>query len=204
MGPRDLQAYNFYDGKPISFEFESGITVEGLNVTGIRNLRGELMLIQFTDCTVRYKDETLFRPDMGDFDMAVGKEILSAFAGAADYRSFDLVTHTASSKTIRVSLSEEERQLNAYYKEVRELRQTAGINAAVLERSKVGERLSVIFETVQKQYPNDWLLPLELYELTKDAHVLQYLIQLKQRRPKVSNLIDDGLLLIEKQSIGIN
>ncbi|HBC04737.1 MAG TPA: aromatic amino acid hydroxylase, partial [Aequorivita sp.] len=48
MGPRDLQAYNFYDGKPIEFEFESGITVAGLNVTGIRNLRGELMLIQFT------------------------------------------------------------------------------------------------------------------------------------------------------------
>ena len=29
MGPRDLQAYNFYDSKPIAFEFESGITVEG-------------------------------------------------------------------------------------------------------------------------------------------------------------------------------
>ncbi len=50
MGPRDLQAYNFYDGKPISFEFESGITVNGLNVTGMRNLSGKLMLIQFTDC----------------------------------------------------------------------------------------------------------------------------------------------------------
>ena len=36
MGPRDLKAYNFYDGKRISFEYESGITVEGLNITGIR------------------------------------------------------------------------------------------------------------------------------------------------------------------------
>ena len=80
MGPRDLQAYNFYDGKPIEFEFESGITVAGLNVTGIRNLRGELMLIQFTDCTVKYKNEVLFSPEMGDFDMAVGKEIVSALS----------------------------------------------------------------------------------------------------------------------------
>ncbi|MBT3871488.1 MAG: aromatic amino acid hydroxylase, partial [Flavobacteriaceae bacterium] len=78
MGPRDLQAYNFYDGKEISFEFESGITVKGLNVTGIRNLRGELMLIQFTNCTVTYKNELLFSPEMGGFDMAVGKEIVSA------------------------------------------------------------------------------------------------------------------------------
>ncbi|NND88925.1 MAG: aromatic amino acid hydroxylase, partial [Flavobacteriaceae bacterium] len=83
MGPRDLQAYNFYDGKPIAFEFESGITVKGMNVTGMRNLQGELMLIQFTDCTVCYKDEVLFAPSDGDFDMAVGKEIISAFAGAA-------------------------------------------------------------------------------------------------------------------------
>jgi len=72
MGPRELQAYNFYDGEPIAFEFESGITVEGLNITGMRNLRGELMLIQFTDCTVTHKGEILFSPEMGDFDMAVG------------------------------------------------------------------------------------------------------------------------------------
>ncbi|WP_034259455.1 aromatic amino acid hydroxylase [Altibacter lentus] len=194
MGPRDLQAYNFYDGKPISFEFESGITVEGLNVTGLRNLRGELMLIQFTDCTVRYKEEVLFRPDMGDFDMAVGKEILSAFAGAADYRSFDLVTHNPSSETIRVTLSEEEKMLNDYYKEIRDMRSNGMIKSRCME----------IFEALQKDHPYDWLLPLELYERTKAEAVLQHLIQLKERRPKVSHLIDDGLLLIEKQNIGIN
>ena len=67
MGPRDLQAYNFYDGKQIAFEFESGITVEGLNVTGIRNLGGELMLIQFTNCTVTYKNEAIIHTRNGRF-----------------------------------------------------------------------------------------------------------------------------------------
>ncbi len=191
MGPRDLQAYNFYDGKPIAFEFESGITVEGLNVTGMRNLRGELMLIQFTDCTVKYKDEVLFSPEMGDFDMAVGKEIVSAFAGAADYLSFDLVNHVSSNKTIKVRLSEKEKELNGLYKVIRENRQTQ------LDISKALE----VFEKVKNSHSDDWLLPLEIYELTLSETVLKYLTDLKTRRPEVAHLIDDGLLLIEKQSI---
>src|SRR5690606_14441829 len=134
MGPRDLQAYNFYDGKPISFEFESGITVEGLNVTGMRNIRGELMLIQFTDCTVKYKDEVLFTPEMGDFDMAVGKEIVSAYAGAADYNSFNLVKHIFSSETIHEQLSEKEKELNALYNEIREVRNASETDSTKLRQ----------------------------------------------------------------------
>jgi len=201
MGPRDLQAYNFYDGKPIAFEFESGITVEGLNVTGVRNLRGELMLIQFTHCTVRYKDEVLFSPEMGDFDMAVGKEIVSAFAGAADYLSFDLFNHVSNTETIRVPLSEEERQLNDLYKKVREIRNSSNISSLPLKEI---EDLETLFVSLRKNYPADWLLPLEIYELTHSEDVLKHLIDLKSRRPKVAHLIDDGLMLIEKQKISIN
>lgn len=195
MGPRDLQAYNFYDGKPISFEFESGITVEGLNVTGMRNLRGELMLIQFTHCTVTYKDEVLFSPAMGDFDMAVGKEIISAFAGAADYLSFELKDLLSKNKTIKAAVSEKEKKRHAYYKEVRSIR-------ALKQPSP--QKLKVIFEAIKAHHEEDWLLPLEIYELVAtqpsvlSEEVLQYLLHLKQRRPKVSHLIDDGLLLIEK------
>ena len=81
MSPRDLKAYNFYDGEYIEFEFESGITVAGNNITGMRNIQGELILIQFSECTIKYKGEFLFRPEWGTFDLAVGKEIVSAFSG---------------------------------------------------------------------------------------------------------------------------
>ncbi len=203
MGPRDLQAYDFYDGKPIGFEFESGITVEGLNVTGMRNLRGELMLIQFTNCTVRYKNEILFSPEMGDFDMAVGKEIVSAFAGAADYRSFDLVNHVSTSQTVRTELSEEKRQLNEMYAKVRKIRQNypQPLPLSLKEEEHI---LTSIFNEVSTKFKTDWLLPLEIYELTMSDNVLKYLINLKLQRPKVAHLIDDGLLLIEKQKVTIN
>lgn len=204
MGPRDLQAYNFYDGKPIAFEFESGITVEGLNVTGIRNLRGELMLIQFTNCTVKYKNEILFSPKMGNFDMAVGKEIVSAFAGAADYHSFNLVNHVSSSETIRVQLSEKEKDLNSLYKKVRAIRKSSEIDATKLE---------YVFKTLKENHPTDWLLPLEIYELTIKTdsdfseEVLKHLLHLKKQRPKVAHLVDGGLDLIQnsiQKNVSIN
>ncbi len=197
MGPRDLQAYNFYDGKSISFEFESGITVSGMNVTGMRNLRGELMLIQFTDCTVKYKNEILFSPEMGDFDMAVGKEIVSAFAGAADYHSFNLVTHTCSSETIRVQLSEKEKELNSLYKMVREIRISKEIDS---------EKLESIFTILIEKHSNDWLLPLEIYELVSENNssfseeILRHLLNLKEKRPKVAHLIEGGLALLESRN----
>jgi len=196
MGPRDLQAYNFYDGKQIAFEFESGIIVEGMNVTGIRNLRGELMLIQFTNCTVTYKDEVLFTPEMGDFDMAVGKEIVSAFAGAADYLSFDIPKHVLTSETVRVALSEKEIDLNELYKNVREIRETSSLPSPSLHKE---ERLLAIFNSLVKKHPTDWLLSLEIYELIQEPSILQYLSEIKIKRLKVAHLIDFGLDLIEKQ-----
>ncbi|MGJ8666953.1 MAG: aromatic amino acid hydroxylase [Patiriisocius sp.] len=193
MGPRDLAAYNFYDGKPIKFEFESGIKVKGMNVTGMRNLKGELMLIQFNDCTVTYKDEILFSPEDGDFDMAVGKDIVSAFAGAADYLSFNLVEHQLSTLGDVAEISEEEKQLNLLYAEVRALRERPSLTA---ESPENGEKLISIFNSVKDMFPNDWLLPIEIYELTGNKEVLDYLQILKSRRPKVAHLIVSGLGLI--------
>ena len=189
MGPRDLQAYNFYDGKEISFEFESGITVKGLNVIGIRNLRGELMLIQFTNCTVTYKNELLFSPEMGGFDMAVGKEIVSAFTGAADYNSFPITLKPSDTKTIQKAISKKERELNKLYNSVRTIRKNKASYDALM----------TIFEALKRDYPSDWLLSIEIYELTKEEVVLQHLINLKDTWPKIAHLIDNGIDLINRK-----
>ena len=191
MGPRDLSAYDFYDGKPIEFEFDSGIKVKGMNVTGMRNLKGELMLIQFNNCTVTYKNEVLFTPEDGDFDMAVGKEIISAFAGAADYLSFDLVEHELSTLGDVVDISEADKKLNNLYNEVRVLRHTERDNYEFSE-------IENSFKTLKIEYPTDWLLSMEMYELTGASEILEHLRLLQHNRPEVKHLIETGLGLINK------
>lgn len=156
MGPRDLQAYNFYDNERIEFTYESGIKVEGLNVTGQRNLNGKLMLIQFTDCTVTYKDEILFSPEDGMLNLAVGKEIVSAYAGAADYYSFDLVYHESDTKTMKPTFSKREIAIQEFYEKVRTYREEDKINKPLLEKLKT---------QVENDYPEQWLLIEEIEEL---------------------------------------
>jgi phenylalanine-4-hydroxylase len=156
MGPRDLQAYNFYDNERIEFTYESGIKVEGLNVTGQRNVNGKLMLIQFTDCTVSYKDEILFSPADGLLNLAVGKEITSAYAGPADYYSFDQVYHESEVKTIKSIFTQEQIAIQGLYEKVRHYREEDKINKPLLEKLKT---------QIQTDYPGQWLLIEEIEEL---------------------------------------
>ncbi len=199
MGPRDLKAYNFYDGKRIEFEFESGITVEGLNVTGMRSISGELMLIQFKDCTVKYKDEFLFKPEWGTFDLAVGKEIISAFSGAADYTSFNLVNHVSSTTTIKIEKDSRQVALENLYQSVRDMRTKKSINIEIL---------ATIFSTLKTDHPNDWLLSIEIYELLNTypdvslkTGIINHLDAVKTNRPKIGHLIDDGIAILEHELI---
>ncbi|WP_299273969.1 aromatic amino acid hydroxylase [uncultured Psychroserpens sp.] len=192
MRPRDLKAYNFYDGKRIAIEYESGITIEGLNVTGIRNVFGKLILIEFEDCTVTYKDRVLFSPNQGTFKLAVGSSIISAFAGAADYRSFDNLYHVSETKTVRKLKDSSTLELESLYKNTSDIRQS----------NYDEERVKTIFKTLTDNHNDDWLLALELYELAyrydKDfsKNILNHLEHLKLKRPNVAHLITNGLELI--------
>jgi phenylalanine-4-hydroxylase len=63
--------------------------------------------------------------------------------------------------------------------------------------------LRPIFKKLQSNYPNDWLLSLEIAELlkkNKDSKLLQevlnHLEKLKVKRPEIAHLITDGLELI--------
>ncbi|WP_370480006.1 aromatic amino acid hydroxylase [Tamlana flava] len=196
MSPRDLSAYNIYEEKQVTLEFEGGIKVSGEIITGKRNLQGKIILISFKNCTVSHNETILFKPQWGVYDMAVGKEIVSAFAGPADLNSFDLMTHKISSQTIHVEKSDERLELETLYQQIRDYRE--GKNRTI-SRTKVSEQLI-------EKHPNDWLLSVELYELAYKGNekmlcdnILKHLEIVKQNRPEVGKLIDDGLAIINSK-----
>ncbi len=198
MSPRDLKAYNIYEGKTVTLEFEGGVRVTGEIITGTRNLQGKIILISFRNCTVTYEGEVLFEPAWGIYDMAVGKKVVSAFSGPADVKSFDLITHVPSEQTIRVKKTEEERALEALYQKVRDIRNGKEITTVI----------PAIFESLKKNYPNDWLLAVELYELAQDtgddtlaAEIRTYLEALGSHLPGVAHLIDGGIGLVDNNLV---
>ncbi|WP_445738285.1 aromatic amino acid hydroxylase [Mariniflexile sp.] len=196
MSPRDLRAYNIYEEKNVTLEFEGGITVSGDIITGKRNLQGKIILISFNKCTVKHGDTVLFKPEQGIYDMAIGKNIVSAFSGPADLNSFDLITHVPSSKTIHIEKTSGQQKLETLYQQVRDYRE--GKNRTI-SRTKV-------LEALIENHPTDWLLPVELYELafigneTKLCEaILNHLETIKQNKPEVGRLIDDGLGIVMKK-----
>jgi phenylalanine-4-hydroxylase len=197
MSPRDLKAYDIYEGETATLEFEGNIKVVGEIITGKRNLHGEIILISFKNCTVTHGETVLFRPEWGTYDMAVGKKLVSAFSGPADVNSFDLIAHVPSSKTIKASTSEERDALEVLYHTVRNIRETKDTTTS----------LAPIFEKLKEEHANDWLLCVELAELLKARNetqllsdVLAHLENLKKQRPEVAKLISNGLeLIFEKE-----
>lgn len=196
MSPRDLNAYDIYEEKTVTLEFEGGITVSGEIITGKRNLQGKIILISFKNCTVKHNDKLLFKPEWGVYDMAVGKVIVSAFSGPADYNSFDLITHKPTSETIHIKKSKQRIALENLYQQVRDYREG---KHQTISRTKVLEQLI-------EKHPKDWLLPVELYELAilgnekkLSASILKHLESIKQNRPEVGHLIDNGLDIIQKK-----
>jgi phenylalanine-4-hydroxylase len=192
MGPNDLKTYHFYDGKWLSFEFESGIKVEGLNITGIRNAQGKLILIRLKDCTITYKDEYLFLPEDGIYDMIVGKDIVSAFAGAADSNSFPNLYAESTTLTIKPTKNKAVIKLEKYYGLVRNYRK---------EKKNDAELLKKLFKEVTTLYPKEWLLFIEIIELSNDVKLNQliknYFDKLISIHPELDSLISDGIKLIK-------
>jgi len=193
MGPNDLKTYNFHDGKWLSFEFESGIKVEGLNITGIRNAQGKLILIRLKDCTISYKNEYLFLPENGIYDMVIGKEIVSAFAGAADSNSFPNLYAESSTLTIKPTKNKGIIKLEKYYGVVRNYRK---------EKKNDTGLLTKLFEEVTTLYPKEWLLIIEIIELSNDSKLNQlienYFDELISLYPELDSLISDGIKMIKK------
>jgi phenylalanine-4-hydroxylase len=198
MSPKDLQAYSIVENETVKLEFEGNIIVEGEIITGSRNLHGEIILISFRNCTVTHGETILFQPEWGNYDMAIGKKVVSAFSGPADVNSFDLINTVPKTTTIKAKHTDERDDLEVLYQTVRMLR----------ENKDSKSELKSVFEKLKHNHQNDWLLSVEIAELLKDSEekqllqeVLVYLDQLKEKRPEVAHLIAGGLDLIFDSSL---
>jgi phenylalanine-4-hydroxylase len=180
-------------GEKAELEFESGVMVYGvLREKTLKN--GKLLLLSFSDCRVTYEGESLFLPEWGTYDMAVGRKIISAFSGPADPDAFGLEYPVPDEKTHKIQHSEKALKLHALYQQVREIR----------EQNCSFATLPFIWSELVANYPSDWLCALEILELLQEKEirdgfyddVTQFLRSKKSEGEKMSKLIDDGFAML--------
>lgn len=193
MSPEVLQQHGILEGKVVALNFEGGVVVKGEIITGSRSIRGKIMIITFKNCTVTHNGKILFDPSWGVYDMAVGQKVVSAFAGAADPSSFEIIKQVSENTTQKLEMSAEKAELNELYGSIRK-------NPSV-------ENCKVVFEVLQRNHPLDWLLSIEILEIASKENsslaetVMSHLNQLRLERPEVAKNIDQGIAAIKTLEI---
>jgi len=189
-----LHSIGITEGRKATIEFESGGIVSG-RVEKIVRQGEKLLLVTFSNCSVKQGDRVLFDPAWGEFDMAVGEKISSVFNGAADKDAFLEVALVPKERTIKAPSDVKRKKLESLYQQVRDIRER-----------KVGyERLGEIWETQQAQHPDDWLLSMEIFETLDEVgqqpalkeRIAKFLKQVASTNKDKQTRVDWGFRLVE-------
>lgn len=187
----DLANMGIKIGEKSIFSFESGIKIEGTLIKSHRK-EGKLIMLSFKDCMVTHNGKTLFEPAWGQYDMAIGETIASAFSGPADANGFGLKYDPPSEKTHKINYDENTLNLHKLYQEVRDIRQSDnGVEGIV-----------TIWEQLKSHHPSDWLLSTEILELSRNdrklesltMEIIEFLQKIRISHPEsaiiINNVID--------------
>jgi phenylalanine-4-hydroxylase len=190
----DLKAIGIQSGEQCKLEFESGVKVNG-RLDQILRRNGKILIMSFSQCIVTFRDRELFNPSWGTFDMAVGEKIISAFSGPADPFAFELEYQVPEEKTHKITHSPKALRLHFLYQSIRDIR----------EKILATDSIEIIWKEIRNNYPEEWLLPLEILELAMKENKYQvmaseirnYLLSVKSADPSIKRLVDNGMLVAE-------
>lgn len=194
---KDLKKLGIELNKTTHITFQSGIEITG-HVSDLIFRNGKLVLISLEECLVMLGDDVLFDPSWGTFDLAVGSEIVSVRPRVADHDSFFGTTPPiVEEEGVRKPLT----ALEFLFAEVREIR----------ESTVTVDQLQAISTKLTKEFPEEWLLRLELVELLEENapshplknHLLKEL-QVLCEQDRFTRLIQNGLeATLHRQEVSI-
>jgi len=194
MTDGDLEAIGIRAGDRGTLKFASGIEVSG-KVDRMVRKNGNLLLISFSDCSAKGPEgETLFSPEWGVYDMAVGERIESVYSGSADKENFNVYPPKSTKTTIKDEYTKEQLRLFDIYRTIREMRDSGKTDVSAL---------SGIHSELQQTYPKAWLPRLEILEvINKNQNgagddlrkkLVGELEQLKKHSEQYDDVISAGL-----------
>ncbi|WP_313183458.1 aromatic amino acid hydroxylase [Sphingobacterium siyangense] len=194
-----LIQYGIVEGQQCSLNFASGIIVSGIVQKIVRQF-GKIVLISFIGCEVYRSDreEVYFKPEWGTYDMAVGAEIVSVFAGAADKDAYDALEEHLDQDLSSIPAETEDVKLVNCHAAIRNLRDNGFDQKVWLE----------IFSQLGPENADHWLGLVELFEIARANDGGELTTQAEQRLlefiilyPNLKKLIDDGLRVAKEEDL---
>ncbi|MES2964182.1 MAG: aromatic amino acid hydroxylase [Bdellovibrionota bacterium] len=184
--------------------FHSGVVVRGKVRQFTRHPKtNRLIVIAFDDCTVTRGTEVLFQPAWGVYDMAVGSRVISVFGGPADREHYGSTEDFVAKLIPRKPITPIESYKHELYKEVGHIRDelSGGIMKA---DDAASDRLERVYSKIEADFPHDWLIRLEIFELGRKlpskswlARVEMELGNLSEKDANVRARVDEGLSVLK-------
>lgn len=192
MNEADLQENKIIIGKDILLAFENDLELSGHLKNNIRH-NGKIIILEFENVSIKYKGEVL--KQASQYTMAVGEQIISAFAGPADSEAFQPTIFVPKEKMHKINYDQKALQLHELYRSVRKVR----------TEQLLANHLPETWKTVIKHYPADWLLSMEILEILQNQSlhpemqisIYEYLEMKKNTDLSLSKLISNGLRLLK-------
>ncbi len=192
LSNNELSQIGIEMGKECEFEFESGIKVSGI-LSRIHRKENVLIMLSFDNCTVKHNRKTLFEPTWGQYDMAIGESIVSAFSGPADPDGFGLKAEAAEEKTQKIEYDKQTLKIHSIYNKLHEIDFIS---------KDADEKLTSLFDDYEETGQEDWLLLTEMYNMSKNILVLsnisksifEKLENIKKENQELSHLIETGII----------
>ncbi|MGM0566728.1 MAG: aromatic amino acid hydroxylase [Bacteroidota bacterium] len=196
------KAHGIEEGKDVFLEYEPNIRIQG-KIKRLFMEADRLLFMVLSDATVTHENNVRHKPSDGLYYLIAGEQIVSGFSGPADPKAWGLSFQPSEEKTHKIEHNETSVALHKVYESVRALR--------AKEAKK--EELQELWDKVKANYPDEWLIAVELLELVNEKspglaeEITQHLRHLQQKYPEYVTRIENGLNLSEKpisnQSVGV-
>ncbi len=204
MSDSEFAAIGLKVGEPCDLKFNSSVSLTGEPLKIHRSGDGKTLVITFKNALVQYQKEILFKPEWGDYDMAIGSKVVSVFGGPADRERYTRDPGFEAKRVPEKRLSEELATKNMIYQLLRDMR-AMKVAAGSMSRDQISANLKNIFEIVHSNFQHEWLLSLEVYEIALKysfedvaTSALEDLGAVKLEHPELAGTIDDGIKLAVK------
>lgn len=177
----------------LNLEYTSGVKVTG-TLKAKTSLSNDAIILTFENANCWFESQHLFKPEWGLYDIIIASTVTSVFGGPADRIAYGETDDFVASRVAAPQYTPEQIRLFAFYQKVRDLRQAPEQQASQVEE---------LFEQTKIQYPEEWLLFVELLEMTLkisnaenlSKKIEHYLNNLSDKNIKTRDLISEGIKL---------
>ena len=180
--------------KYIELEFFGGIKLKG-KVIKLYKRKSKLVLLSLENCLIKKKNEILFMPEWGQFDLICGDNIISVYNGPADRNNYyKSINENLEEKFNHYNIKlNKKMKLETYFEKIENFKNHANKK----------ERIKRLYENFKQNKLNDWLFQYQILEILNDESddwIIKIQKELEKKSLKNNDLgraINRGLKLIK-------